>query len=56
MDVYVTHGYLSLDPSTWPYHDMETVSTLPALCEGNPPVTVGFPSQKASYVGFVFFC
>ena len=25
---------------------METFSTLLALCEGNPPVTGGFPSQK----------
>ena len=27
---------------------METFSTLLALCEGNPPVTGGFPSQKTS--------
>ena len=27
---------------------METVSALLALCEGNPPVTGGFPSQWAS--------
>ena len=25
---------------------METFSALPALCEGNPPVTGGFPSQR----------
>ena len=37
-------------------HHMETLSALLALCEGNPPVTGGFPSQKASNTGFgVFF-
>ena len=29
-------------------HGMETVYALLALCEGNPPVTGGFPSQRAS--------
>ena len=29
---------------------MEMLSTLLALCEGNPPVTGGFPSQKDSAV------
>ena len=27
---------------------METISALLVLCEGNPPVNGGFPSQKAS--------
>ena len=27
-------------------HDMETLSTLPAICKGYPPVTDGFPLQK----------
>ena len=31
---------------------METVSALLAICEGNPPVTGGFPSQRASNTGF----
>ena len=35
----------------WRRHTMETVSALLALCEGNPPVTGGFPSQTASNVG-----
>ena len=35
-------------------HDMKTFSALLALCEGNPPVTGGFPSQKISKVGFDF--
>ena len=25
-----------------------------AVCEGNPPVTSGFPSQMASHVGSIF--
>ena len=33
--------------STWRYV-METLSTLPVFCEGNPPVTGGFPSQSVS--------
>ena len=33
---------------TWWHHDMEALSALLALCEGNPPVACGFPSQKAS--------
>ena len=32
----------------WRRHDMETLSALPAFCVGNPPVTGGFLTQKAS--------
>ena len=32
---------------TWWHHDMVTFYTLLALCEGNPPVTSGFHSQRA---------
>ena len=32
---------------TW-CQDMEKLPTLLALCEGNPPVTGGFPSQRVS--------
>ena len=31
---------------SWWRHQMETFSTLLALCKGNPPVTNGFPSQR----------
>ena len=35
---------------------MGTLSVLLALCEGYPPVTSGYPSQRASNTGFdVFF-
>ena len=35
---------------------METFSSLSILCEGNPPVTGWFPSQRAGNTGFdVFF-
>ena len=34
---------------------METLLVLLALCEGNPPVTGGFPSQRASKAKF-WFC
>ena len=37
----------------WRYMDM--LSTLLALCVGNPPVTGGFPSQRASMVSFDVF-
>ena len=30
----------------WWRHQMETFSALLTLCEGNPPVTGGFPSQR----------
>ena len=40
----------------WPWwcHQMET-SRYWALCEGNPPVTGGFPSQKTVARSFDFF-
>ena len=33
---------------TWWPHDMDTLSAFLALCIGNPPVTGGFPTQRAS--------
>ena len=47
---YIVIAICDLVP--WWYHAMETLSTLLALCEGNPPVTGGFPSQRASNVDF----
>ena len=38
----------------WWRHQVETFSALPALCDGNPPVTGGFPSQRASNTENVF--
>ena len=40
---------------SWWRHQMETVPALLALCEGNPPVTGGFPSQRDSNTGFDAF-
>ena len=41
---------------TWWRHQMETLSAFLALCEGNSPVTGGFPSQRPAKRGFdVFF-
>ena len=34
---------------------METFSSLMALCEGNPPVTGGFPSQRPVTRSFEVF-
>ena len=31
---------------------MEALSAFPALCEGNPTFTCGFPSQSASNADF----
>ena len=40
----------------WWHHQMETFSTLLALCEGNSPVTGEFPSQRPVMWSFdVFF-
>ena len=33
-------------------HDMRTLCTLLSLCEGNPLVTGGIPSQRVSAAGF----
>ena len=35
---------------TWWCHDMETISALLALYDGNPPITDKFPSQRTSNV------
>ena len=40
---------------TWWWHGMGSLSALLALCEGNPPVTGGFTSQRASKQGFAVF-
>ena len=41
---------------SWWHHQMETFSMLQALCEGNPLVTGGFPSQGPGTQSFdVFF-
>ena len=43
-------------PIAWWRHQMGTFSALLALCEGNPPVTGGFPSQRPVTRSFdVFF-
>ena len=34
------------DLLTWRHNQMETFSVLLSLCEGNPPVSGGFPSQR----------
>ena len=47
--------YISLIIRRW-RHEMEALSTLLALCEGNPPVPDRFPSQKASDVERWCFC
>ena len=44
---FVTGGLIDDELSTWWRHQMETFSALLALCEGNPPVTGEFPSQRA---------
>ena len=58
---YTTFWPEQWDPYLWPYvtdtglhHDTETLSTLLALCEGNPPMTGGFPSQRASNAELIF--
>ena len=44
---------------SWWHHWMETFATLLALCDGNPPVTGGFPSQRPvmrSFHNFFHLC
>ena len=41
---------------SWWRHQMETIFAFLVICEGNPPVTGGFPSQRPVTRGFdVFF-
>ena len=42
----VVDGSMSLIIHTWWRHQMETFSALLARCQGNPPVTGGFLSQR----------
>ena len=39
----------------WWRHQMETFSALLVLCEGDPPVTGGFPSQRRVKLSFCVF-
>ena len=41
--------------SPWWRHEMEIFFCVTGLWEGNPPVSGGFPSQSASYVGLWYF-
>ena len=50
-----TQNHCSMLHSWW-RNQMEKFSALLALCEGNPPVTGGFPSQRPVTLSFdVFF-
>ena len=44
-----------LTSEKWWHHQMETFSTLLALCAGNSPVTGGFPSQRPVTRSFDIF-
>ena len=46
---------LALPPYGRTWWQMETFSALLALCEGNPPVTGGFPSQRPATQSFDIF-
>ena len=45
---YVCGSFLdgSSNSESWWSYDMDMLSALLALCEGNPPITGGFPSHK----------
>ena len=47
--------FYDLDVIAWWRHHMATLSLLLTLCEGNPPVTGGFPSERASSTKLWFF-
>ena len=48
-------GYTKAPSIIWWCHNIKMLSTLLALCEGNPPVTGGFPSQRTSNEGIDIF-
>ena len=55
ISIILTNEYSAPQYSWW-RHQMETFSALLALCEGNPPATGGFPSQRPVTRSFdVFF-
>ena len=49
------NNYIPQSHLTWWLHHMETFSIILALCEGNPPVISGFPSQRPVTCFDVFF-
>ena len=51
--MFTPRGCLQL--STWCHHDMKTLSTLLAICEGNPPVTDGSTKGQLGRVLMGFF-
>ena len=51
----VTVSQWEMDGYPWWRHHMETFSVLLALCEGNPSVTGGFPSQRPVTRSFAIF-
>ena len=51
----ITVNHLTWSGCAWWRYDMGTLSTLLALCEGNPLVTSGFPSQTASNAELFYF-
>ena len=52
---YLSSCSIGTEASRW-RHQMETISALLAICEWNPPVTSGFPSQRPVTRSFdVFF-
>ena len=53
--VQIGHNSMQTVRSWW-HHQMETFSVLLALCEGNPPVNGGFPSQRPVTQSFDVFC
>ena len=57
LGLYIHSGisYRKIYTVPWLCHDMETLSPLLALCEGNPLVTSGFPSQMARMESFDIF-
>ena len=51
---YAAIGY-TFQGNLWWRHQMKTVSAVLAGCEGNPPVTAGFPSQRPITRSFHIF-
>ena len=47
----IQRAILVITVPVWWRHHMETLFPLLALCEGNPPITGGFPSKRATNMG-----
>ena len=56
MDMFTSQFHVDNHLSSW-RHDMQKLAASMIICEGNPPVSDEFPSQRVSNAGMnALFC